>query len=168
MTGTSSEARIGIDFGGVVIPISKDDSVKDEIFYENRGLTFRNTPPFPNALDTIARLYDRYHGNVWIVSKATQPTRERVLAWMKFNDFFSITGLKRDHIFFCDKRPQKRDHCIELGITHFIDDRVHVLDIIKDVVDNLYLFGPQKMTSHVLRWATLVKDWDEVAELLLG
>lgn len=162
-----SEVRIGLDFGGVIKPISKNGFEKDEIFDRTGGFPVRNSPHFPMAFDTIARLCERYEGNVWIVSKATKPTRERVLAWMKFNDFFSITGLKRDHIFFCDKRQQKRDHCIDLGINHFIDDRVHVLDIIKDVVDNLYLFGPQKMTSHVLRWATLVKDWNEVAEIFL-
>lgn len=42
------------------------------------------------------------------------------------------------------ERPQKAQHCRELAITHFIDDRWHVLEHLEGVVRHRYLFGLQR------------------------
>jgi hypothetical protein len=47
------------------------------------------------------------------------------------------------HVRFCRTRPDKRIHCQDLGLTHFVDDHPEVQAAIRDVVDYQYFFGPQ-------------------------
>jgi hypothetical protein len=64
--------------------------------------------------------------------------------WLLHHRFFERTGIAPHNLRFCLQRPQKADHCVELGLTHFIDDRPDVLQCMRDVVPHRYLFGPQK------------------------
>ncbi|WP_129777985.1 hypothetical protein [Peristeroidobacter soli] len=55
-------------------------------------------------------------------------------------------------------------HGRELGITHFIDDRIDVLQAMRSVVPNLYLFGPQfgpqpPGMRHVHGWAEVAREF---------
>ena len=38
-------------------------------------------------------------------------------------------------------QPEKADHCLELAVTHFVDDRSDVLNHLVGIVEHLYLFG---------------------------
>jgi hypothetical protein len=67
---------------------------------------------------------------------------------------------------FCRKRPEKRDHAIALGLTHFVDDRVDVLQALRGVVPRLYLFGAQ--TGPLPEFAAHVPDWIAASEALLA
>jgi len=42
---------------------------------------------------------------------------------------------------FCRARADKRLHCLELGLTHFVDDRADVHAAIRGVVRFQYFFG---------------------------
>jgi hypothetical protein len=45
------------------------------------------------------------------------------------------TRVPPDHVRFCLTRPEKRGHCLELGLTHFVDDHPAVHDAIRGAVD---------------------------------
>jgi hypothetical protein len=70
----------------------------------------------------------------------------------------------RDHLRFCRARAEKRYHCEELGLTHFIDDRPDVHSAIQGVVDHQYLFGPQP--RWVPDYAIATPDWPAVEALI--
>ena len=50
-------------------------------------------------------------------------------------------------------------HKDELAITHFIDDRLDVLECLRGLVSNLYLFGEQRNADRIPDWAVCVADW---------
>jgi hypothetical protein len=70
--------------------------------------------------------------------------QERTLTWLQSVDFCSRTGLQPDHECFCLQREGNASICRELEITHFIDDRVHVMQILRGVVPHLPQRGRQQ------------------------
>ena len=98
-------------------------------------------------------------GSVWIVSKDGERMQERTLGWMASVNFHSRTGIDLGHVRFCREREQKREICCELGITHCVDDLVHVMQILRGAVPNLYLFGPVERARSGPPWAKFVSAW---------
>jgi hypothetical protein len=154
-----NEFRLGVDFGRVINGASSphDD---DTVFLSGGFEAAMRTPAMPGAFEVLARLVTLFDGRVWIVSKCGERIRERTLQWLDYNNFWATTGISPDNARFCHKRPQKALHCEQLGITHFIDDRVDVLVYLRDIVDNLYLFGPQEQAAPV--WVTATPTWQDV------
>jgi hypothetical protein len=67
--------------------------------------------------------------------------------------------VREDHLVFCRRRPEKAEHCERLAITHFIDDRVDVLEPMRGRVPHLFLFGPQRAPLPAGEWCAPVRDW---------
>ena len=84
--------------------------------------------------------------------------------WLQCVDFFSRTGLQPDHVWFCLQREDKASICRELEISHFIDDRVHVMQILRGVVPHLCLFGEPGAKSFCPPWASFATNWPEVID----
>jgi hypothetical protein len=59
------------------------------------------------------------------VSKCGPRVQARPLRWLAGHDY-ARTGLPADQVRFCRARPDKRQHCLELGLTHFADDHPEV------------------------------------------
>jgi hypothetical protein len=115
------------------------------------------TPEVPDSVASIAELTRAFGGRVWLVSKCGERTQERTLRWLQAHDFYNRTGIDPGHVRFCRKQAEKRGHCEELGLTHFVDDRLGVHAAIHGVVDHQYVFGPQtepvpEYAVHVLTW----------------
>ena len=144
--------RIGIDFGGVIVRNRK--LVRDE----DTGLAGSDKAAV--AQDGV---FDAIHD---IISKAGPRMQARTRAWLDTVDFFSHTGLDADHVRFCLKRQEKEAICRELEISHFVDDHVHVMQILRHTVPHLYFYGAQGRERFCPPWATSVSNWAEVMELL--
>ena len=134
---------LGIDVGRVIIAPG-DSSKPDTSFIGGTLEDALETLPYDGMFDVVPALVERFDGNVWIVSKCGPRIQDRTLRWFEHHRFFEHTGIRRDRVRFCLKRPEKALHCRELGITHFIDDRVDVLEPMAGVVPHRYLFGPQR------------------------
>jgi hypothetical protein len=106
-------------------------------------------------------------GRIWIVSKAGPGMQARTLAWLHAVNFFARTDLKQDHVRFCLSRHEKETICRELEISHFLDDRVHVMQILRTAVPHLYLFGERGEERYCPPWATFVSSWAEVSALVI-
>ena len=118
------------------------------------------------TFDAVRQIVTACDGRVWIVSKAGRRMQELTLAWLDAVDFYSRTGLKRDHVRFCLKREDKEKICRDLEINYFIDDRIHIMQILRYAVPNLYLFGDQGDKKFCPPWATFVSTWDQVVKIV--
>ena len=160
----AGEPRLGIDIGRVIMaPVQGGKA--DTSFLSGGWEQAMLTPPSPGAFDGVRMLVAAFGGQVWLVSKAGETVQRKTLAWLEHWDFYRLTRLPPDHVRFCLKRPDKADHCRELGITHFIDDRLDVLEHLRGLAAHLYLFGEQ--AGEIPGWVTHVRDWTEAMEAVL-
>jgi hypothetical protein len=159
-------AALGIDIGRVVMCPAHDDGSPDTSFLQARDQDALSVPPAPHLFDVLPEIVRRFSGRVWLVSKAGPRIEALTRLWLDHHRFAAITGMRRDHVRFCRRRPDKRLHAVELGLTHFIDDRADVLGHLRGAVEHLYLFGAQ--TSPIPTWVTPVNDWQAACRALLG
>jgi hypothetical protein len=84
------------------------------------------TPEMAGSFSVIERLVDLFGARVWLVSKCGLRVQGRTLRWLEGHDFYRRTGLPAANVRFCLTRPDKRIHCEQLGLTHFVDDHPEV------------------------------------------
>jgi len=149
--------RLGIDIGRVIIDGPAHPGGGDTAFFTGDDAALLATPEVPGAIASMARLVTAFAGQVWLVSKCGPRVQARTLRWLDGHDLYRRTGIPPDHVRFCRARADKRGHCEELGLTHFVDDRVEVHAAIRGVVDHSYLFGPQSgpvppSVRHLVAW----------------
>src|SRR5689334_13909762 len=113
---------LGIDVGKVIIGPVDEHGRADTQFLSGTPEQALETPPAPHALESIARLADAFERRVWLVSKCGPRVQAKTRRWLDHHGFWSATGVPDGQIRFCLERPQKALHCLELGITHFVDD----------------------------------------------
>lgn len=153
--------KLGIDVGRVLIRPEDADGA-DTSFIGGSLEDALNTPPYDGMFEVVPKLVSKFDGRVWIVSKCGPAIQHKTRCWFERHRFFERTGIPQENVRFCLKRPEKAVHCRQLGITHFIDDRVDVLEAMAGVVSNRYLFGPQRKLppigmQHVVSWSDVSK-----------
>ena len=151
--------RLGIDIGRVIIGPTIDGQA-DTRFIGTTLAEALTTPPAPGAFQAIQRLVGLFDGAVWLVSKAGPSVQRKTIRWLDVQGFHAATGIGPERVRFCLQRHEKADHCRELGLTHFIDDRRDVLDHLTGVVDYRFLFGEQPAPPP--RGMVHVEDWPAV------
>lgn len=154
----------GIDFGGVIVKTRK------QILGEDTSLEDLDNAEIARAgvFEAIREIVSFFDGRVWIVYKAGSRMQERTRLWLDRERFFSRTALDPAHIRFCRERQEKEKICQELGITHFVDDRVHLMQILRSTVPNLYLFGEPGDERFCPPWAIFVSTWSDLLSLVTG
>ncbi|MFL6665378.1 MAG: hypothetical protein ACJ8G7_24685 [Rhizobacter sp.] len=151
--------RLGIDIGRVLIAPDSPDGKADTSFIGGSLEAALATPPYQGMFDAVPDLVRMFEGQVWLVSKAGPRVQEKTRHWLRHHSFFERTGIAPSNLRFCLERAQKAEHCRDLAITHFVDDRLDVLGHLEGVVPNRFLFGPQKKpfalagVVHVPAWA---------------
>lgn len=150
------EGILGVDIGGVIIDRVNDNT--DTSFFGDR---FLETTAVPGVFDALQRLVmNKFLGDVYLVSKCGQRVQQKTLNWLDHHEFYSITGIDRGNVKFCRERHEKAGICRELGITHFVDDRLEVLSHLIGIVPTLYLFQPNP--SEVARFSRYLPEVIEV------
>ncbi len=153
--------KLGIDIGRVLISPDSPNGRADTSFIGGSMQAALATPAYDGMFEAVPQLVQLFKGQVWLVSKCGPKVQEKTKLWLKHHAFFSKTGVPSQNLRFCLERPQKAIHCEELGITHFIDDRMDVLVHLKNLVPNRYLFGPQKANTVIPHDVTPVLTWAE-------
>ena len=159
--------KLGLDFGKVIMGAVRNGRADTSFL----GTTFdeaMKSAPEEGAFDAIRQLVDRFSGGVWIVSKCGPSVENKTRGWLKHWKFYDETGLDRAHLRFCRERRDKALICRELEVTHFVDDRIDVLQPMVGVVPNLYLFGEQREGAVCPAWATPVGGWAAVLDEILS
>jgi hypothetical protein len=157
--------KLGIDIGRVLISPDAHGTRGDTSFIGGSIQDALDTPAYDGMMDVVPALVQLFRGQVWLVSKCGPRVQEKSRLWLQHHRFFERTGIPSANLRFCLERPQKTDHCRELGITHFIDDRSDVLRCMEGVVPNRYLFGPQK-TPGTPRGMVAVPAWSDALALI--
>lgn len=156
--------KLGIDIGRVIIGADRPDGRADTSFIQGSLEDALNTPALAGVFESVPRLVQLFDGRVWLVSKAGGRVQDRTRRWLERHRFFERTGIAPGNLRFCLERSQKAEHCKALGLTHFIDDRLDVLEHLHGLVAHLFLFGPQRRGTRVPAWATHVEDWERAEQ----
>jgi hypothetical protein len=160
------EPRIGIDIGRVIMaPI--EGGKADTSFLSGSLERAMQTPPSPGAFEGVKTLVTAFSGRAWLISKAGPNVQQKTKLWLEHWGFYTATGLPPEQVRFCLERPQKAEHCRQLKITHFIDDRADVLEAMRGHVPHLYLFGEQPLLEEIPSWTIHVADWEKATNAVL-
>ena len=117
--------RIGIDVGGVLRSRLGSDDLA----------VYLADQPFKDAFEVIRWIVQTFgRGNVFIVSRCSEPRERAITLWLEKHGFFSDDMLEPSHVFFCRERADKAPIVKKLGIDCFIDDRAEVLEPMKNSV----------------------------------
>jgi hypothetical protein len=160
------QPRLGIDIGRVVIDGSSHPTGGDTAFFDGDEATMLATPEMAGAVEAIAGLVDHFAGRVWLVSKCGPRVQARTERWLRAHHFHARTGVPSQNLRFCRARQDKRGHCVDLGLTHFVDDHPEVHSAIRGAVDHQYFFGPQRRP--VPSWGVHTPTWADVVRRIRG
>lgn len=156
---------LGVDVGGVLVDRVAEGS--DTSFFGDRPM---DTPAVAGALEAVAELVELFEFRVHIVSKAGPKIAELTRRWLGSRGVTGDGGIPLDNVHFVRKRPEKHPICEQLGVTHFVDDRLDVLAHLTSV-DQRYLFigglGDREAPMQVPDWATIIDAWPRLVGLLL-
>ena len=150
---------IGVDFGGVVA--CRPEACAHHVTELDPSLV----PPISGSEQALVELLRLFGGRVWLISKASKPTQDWTRRWLKTHGFFGLGRLQREQVVFVGQSREKRDECLIHGITHFVDDQLGNLDLLRGAVDWLCLFGAESSAeddSPVLR----VRGWESALRLV--
>jgi hypothetical protein len=164
----SIKMKLGIDIGRVIIAPDAPNRRADTSFLGGSMEAALATPPYEGMFDVVPALVERFAGQVCLVSKAGPRVQEKTKRWLTHHQFYARTGISSRNVRFCLERAQKADHCRQLCVTHFIDDRADVLAHLDGVVANRYLFGPQKYPVQAQPGYVWVNTWPDVLEAFEG
>ncbi|MEK7211914.1 MAG: hypothetical protein AAB731_04735, partial [Patescibacteria group bacterium] len=110
--------KLGVDIGRVII-----DRPRDAPRAQTGDALLADV--VPDAIISLHRLAtERFHDRIFLVSKCGARRQEETLLWLIKSRFYDLTGIWPSHTYFCRQRHEKADICRNLGITHFVDDRL--------------------------------------------
>ncbi len=156
---------LGVDVGGVIIDRQNDRA--DTSFF---GSNYLQTTAVPGVFEALRRAGELGF-TVHVVSKCGQNVQRKTLEWLAHHNFYERTGVDPGRVHFCRTRPEKAPICTTQKITHFVDDRLDVLEYLSDVRE-LFLFQPNEADAS--RWRSsghrsrLVTAWSEVLLQIAG
>ncbi len=135
---------LGIDIGNVIINHRLTDK-NDETLHEERYSTI---PASENVFEAIKKLNDsKFHGNIFLISKCTPWAQEKILTWLKDNNFYSRTGVKPEKVLFCRERHEKDKICKDNNITYLSTTVLKCLVIWLRLCHTYFYFSPTKKKS---------------------
>jgi len=145
--------NIGIDIGWTIKGI-RGDSDKNKIA--------------PNSFKVISELVKR-GDNVYMISKCNSRQKEEVERWLSYVNFFNLTGVKSENLYFCFERRDKGIFVKALNIQLMIDDRAEVMTHILPTVIK-FLINPETddydRHSKQLWNCKVVANWLEIERAL--
>jgi hypothetical protein len=150
---------IGMDVHGVIMDkFDKSKSVEE----------YLTTVPLKHATTVIKNIIDLYGPeNTFIISKCPMYAEDEIIKWLDNQNFFTEIGFIRSNVYFCRERTDKAPVAKQLRLTHFIDDRVDVLNAMKDVVSNRILFtGGGNHEESDDKTITELDNWDSVQDYI--
>lgn len=124
---------LGLDIGGVLVDRLAEG--EDTSFFGTRPM---DTPAVDGAFEAVARLLEAFDYRVHIVSKAGPKISRLSLEWLLLHNVIS-PALPATQVHFVTDRADKEPICRRLGVTHFVDDRLSVLNHLTSV-DHRILF----------------------------
>lgn len=156
---------LGVDIGNVIINHRLADH-NDASLYNDR---YSSIPTAIGAFVSLKTLNaGKFRGAVYLISKCNVWAQEKILHWLRDNDFYKVTGISEKNVLFCRERHEKAEICVAIGITYFIDDRLEVLAAMAGKIPHLFLYQPDQKEideyRQFLPMVTVVEDWAEIVD----
>ena len=157
---------LGVDIGGVII-----GTVNYQTDTSFRSINYLETAATPQVFESLYLLNQHKFGdNMFVVSYSGQATQDKSLAWLAHHRFYERTGIALERVRFCRKRSDKAIIAREVGITHFIDDKLEVLSYLS-AVPHRYLYRPipreiRRYEQH-LPAVRMFNDWPLLAQYII-
>jgi hypothetical protein len=160
---------LGAGIGGVIVDRAKVAISGGDDFL------FLDAAEVPGAIDALRRLVvaTRESGlgcDVHLVSECRPSVQAKTIRWLAHRRFEERTGIPLENVSFCNHRRDKAAVCADLGITHFVDDRLEILGHLSSVRTK-FLFRPDR--NEVNRFARhlpsvrVAESWDDIASYVL-
>jgi len=154
---------LGLDVGGVLV--GHADAETDESLFGRRPL---EVPPVPGALDAVVSLATMFNGRIHIVSKAGSRIHTVTRQWLGGNGFLGANAIPSGNVHFVRKRREKASVCAEFGLTHFVDDRIDVLETLASVGYRFLFTGANEhdvpiQTDNGSAWV-IASDWVDLVD----
>lgn len=154
------QEALATDFGEVIIQLSLNTDISF------KGPNYLNAPEVFGACDALSNLHkERFGNNMYVISQCALERESRILEWSAHHHFFERTGISSDNFYFCRDITDKAPICKRLGVTHFVDDRLEVLQCLNSV-SNLYLFNASSVEGDVVGIQP-VRSWRQLLTELL-
>lgn len=157
--------KLGVDIGGVIIA-----EIKAEGGLAHIDENYLKVPIVSGSIDALRILKSHFGDDIYLISKARAEVEPQCRDWLRHHLFFEETEINPQNLHFCRERSGKKDLCLSLGITHFIDDKLEVLSHLVGTVPNLYLFHPHQEENVgyeiCLTDVVVIQDWVEALALL--
>jgi len=149
--------RVGMDIGGVIrSKYSESKPVKE----------YLATSPLKNAIEVIKNIIELCGAeNTFIISKCPMYAEKVIMTWLDDQNVFTDIGFIRSNVHFCRERTDKAKIAKQLGLTYFIDDRVEVLDAMRDIVSYRILFtGGGNHEKSDDKTIISIDSWDSIQD----
>jgi hypothetical protein len=164
----STLPSIGVDLGNVIIDHKNFGTTENYVLTQDYNLI----PPVTNALEALRKLNEsRFMDRVFIIYNASEIIDSKIFGWLNYNDFFRQTGIDKGHVLRSNTGRKKNLFCKNMQLTHFVDDRLEVLNCLMGLVPNLYLLNGQweeiKKHGGVVHHVNFTSCWNEIADLIL-
>lgn len=158
--------RLGLDFGRV-INAEPTDGLGPTMFMDD----FLETPPSEGCFEVVAEQQEtRFGDEIYIVSKCGPKMQEKTKLWLEHWRFFEETGTDPNKIYFCREYAEKGTIANQLGLTHFVDDRLNVLALISPKVQRILFVPDSERTvprpEAVPQGIVIALGWTGVSRLL--
>lgn len=128
--------KLGLDFGGVIC-----QEVGLRMSLDPQALS---RPMVDFAIDALTVLRYFFKERIHIISRCSEPSEPIIRTWLQNNNIFDFVNPERLH--FVRERKDKAPICAELGITHFVDNRLEVLEHMT-MVANRYALNPDYLLA---------------------
>lgn len=157
--------KVGFDVGNVILQNDTDTP----------GVDFLERPQsyIEGAIETIGRIVGEVTvENAYLLSKSGAAMQQRTLDFFEETDFYGQTGIRPEHAIFCRRRDEKAPIAAELGLSHFVDDRLDILRQMTSVRFKMLFQRPDKPPLHSAiltekdEGIVIARDWNDVWKAL--
>lgn len=161
------QGLLGVDFGGVIV--GRDRLAQAGSDANMFGRRYLDSPPAEYSLEVLARLNaGLFTDRVCLISKAGPAMQTKTREWLAHVSFYEKTGISPDRLRFVLDRRDKVAICRELGVTHFVDDQISVMQALRPVVSSLYLMPNTAAHAHDASFYRVVLGWLDLEAALHG
>ena len=157
---------LGLDIGGDLVDRLAEG--EDTSFFGSRPM---ETPAVDGAFEAVARLQVAFDYRVHIVSKAGPRIAALSREWLLLHKIIS-PALPASNVHFVTDRADKAPICHRLGVTHFVDDRLSVLNHLTSVDHRILFTGglgvhPSSDPRDVPADITMLPTWPATTRWIL-
>ena len=121
-----------------------------------------------DALQTLRQAFD----TIYVISVCRPRQIKHSRAFLEKHDFYQRSGIRFEDVHYCFGKGSKAPVCAQLGVTHFVDDRLEVLSSLESVPHKFLFDGRKREIERMPRSAEhlskvqSVETWAQLLPLL--